>query len=61
MTNEEVENDTVDSMTYIASPKDPGRFKLSRNMTCHNLVRILRTCQLRSKLAPKAGVRYDGL
>lgn len=38
-----------------------GRTKLLRNIATRNPVRVLRSCDLASPLAPKAGLRYDGL
>jgi hypothetical protein len=35
--------------------------KLLRNVISREPVRVLRTSKLESKLAPVAGVRYDGL
>lgn len=48
---------------YHASLDDPGALKLSRTMTTDTpkIVRVLRSWKLRSPLAPKAGLRYDGL
>ena len=61
MTDNQAIDDTEGSTTYVASSTDNGRFKLTKNMTDHNLVRVLRTFRLNSKLAPEGGVRYDGL
>ena len=51
------------TFTYHAALDDPGAFKLTKTMTSDTdkIVRILRSWKLRSKLAPKAGLRYDGL
>ncbi|KAL6720512.1 hypothetical protein ACLMJK_002436 [Lecanora helva] len=51
------------TFTYHASLSDPGALKLTKTMTTdtEKIVRVLRSWKLRSKLAPKAGLRYDGL
>lgn len=48
---------------YRAALHDPGVFKLTKTMTTNTekIVRVLRSWKLRSNLAPKAGLRYDGL
>jgi len=48
---------------YRAALHDPGVFKLTKTMTTNTekIVRVLRSWKLRSHLAPKAGLRYDGL
>ena len=48
---------------YRAALHDPGVFKLTKTMITNTekVVRVLRSWKLRSKLAPKAGLRYDGL
>lgn len=48
---------------YRAALHDPGVFKLTKTMTTNTekIVRVLRSWKLRSDLAPKAGLRYDGL
>ncbi len=59
--DEEVDTGTEDMMLYKASSRDPGTFRLMRNITTRASVRILRTWRMNSTRAPKAGVRYDGL
>lgn len=51
------------TFVYRAALHDPGVFKLTKTMTTNTekVVRVLRSWKLRSKLAPKAGLRYDGL
>lgn len=51
------------TFAYHAALDDPGAFKLTKTMTSDTgkIVRVLRSWKLRSKLAPKAGLRYDGL
>ncbi len=50
---------------YQAAVDDPGVFKLTKTMLRadpdEKVVRVLRSWKLRSKVAPKAGLRYDGL
>ena len=50
---------------YQAAVDDPGVFKLTKTMLRadpdEKVVRVLRSWKLRSKIAPKAGLRYDGL
>ena len=48
---------------YHATPNNPIAFKLTKTMISDTdkVVRGLRSYKLRSKLAPKAGLRYDGL
>lgn len=50
---------------YKAAINDPGVFKLTKTMLREDpnekVVRVLRSWKLRSKSAPKAGLRYDGL
>ena len=38
-----------------------GVLSLMRNMRNHMTVRLMRSWKLRSPLAPRCGVRYDGL
>lgn len=51
------------TFVYHAALDDPGALKLTKTMTSdtEKVVRVLRSWKLRSKLAPKAGLRYDGL
>jgi hypothetical protein len=53
------------SFQYHALKGEPNGFMLSKTMTKtdpeEKVVRVLRSWRLRSKLAPKGGVRYDGL
>ena len=51
------------TFVYHAALDDPGALKLMKTMTndTEKIVRVLRSWKLRSKLAPKAGLRYDGL
>ena len=58
---DEMSTTSKDVIKYRSSPNDPGRLQLSRNMTSKSLVRIVRSYKLKSNLAPKAGLRYDGL
>ncbi|KAL9028186.1 MAG: hypothetical protein Q9196_003410 [Gyalolechia fulgens] len=52
-----------DSCSYIPDPGDPGVFKLMAtiNGEKRNPVRVIRSWRLDSRLAPTAGIRYDGL
>ena len=62
MTNgEEIESGREGVVFYKASSNDPGRFPLMKNITSRAPVRVLRTWKLKSTLAPKGGIRYDGL
>ena len=50
---------------YRAEVDDPSVFRLTKTMLREDpeekVVRVLRSWRLRSKIAPKAGLRYDGL
>lgn len=50
---------------YMAAVDDPGVWRLTKTMLREDpeekVVRVLRSWRLRSKIAPKAGLRYDGL
>ena len=50
---------------YRAAVDDPSVFRLTKTMLREDpeekVVRVLRSWRLRSKIAPKAGLRYDGL
>ena len=48
---------------FHAALDDPGVLKMTKTMSSDTdpVVRLLRSWKLRSKLAPKAGLRYDGL
>lgn len=50
---------------YEAAVSDPGVFRLTKTMLREDheekVVRVLRSWKLKSKIAPKAGLRYDGL
>lgn len=50
---------------YKAEADDPGVWRLTKTMLREDpeekVVRVLRSWRLRSKIAPKAGLRYDGL
>ncbi|MCJ1378322.1 hypothetical protein MMC17_001419 [Xylographa soralifera] len=59
--NEEVKTSEENIFRYWASPKDPGCLQLMKNVHSRKLVRVLRSWRLYSSLAPKAGLRYDGL
>ncbi len=58
---EEIDTGRVGVTLYQASSTDPGRFRLMKNITSRAKVRVLRTWRLKSRWAPKAGLRYDGL
>ena len=59
--NEEVETNDENIFRYWASQKDLGCLQLMKNVHSREMVRVLRSWRLYSGLAPKAGVRYDGL
>ena len=50
---------------YQVADDDPGPWKLTKlffsDQISHKVVRVLRSYKLHSPLAPKAGLRYDGL
>lgn len=50
---------------YMAAVDDPGVWRLTKTMLREDaeekVVRVLRSWRLRSKIAPRAGLRYDGL
>ncbi|KAL9584001.1 MAG: hypothetical protein Q9212_002384 [Teloschistes hypoglaucus] len=52
-----------DSFSYAPHSSDPGIFKLMAtiNGEQRKVVRVLRSWKLRSPLAPRVGLRYDGL
>lgn len=55
---------TTDGLTrYSTTGADPGVFKLTNTIMSdvRGVVRVLRSWKLRSKIAPVAGLRYDGL
>ena len=58
---EEIESGREGIVLYKASSRDPGRYQLMKNLSSRAPVRILRSWKLKSTLAPKAGIRYDGL
>lgn len=55
--------DSVDRQTTRFTPRegDPGIPKLRKESLARNSVRVLRSAKLTSVMAPKAGLRYDGL
>ena len=55
--------DSVERRTIRFTPQegDPGIPKLRREYTSRQPIRVLRSARLMSSLAPKAGLRYDGL
>ncbi|KAF2194884.1 hypothetical protein K469DRAFT_650869, partial [Zopfia rhizophila CBS 207.26] len=60
--SDEVEGPTPSNFTYRCHRKDKGRFRLtSADFKSRYLVRVLRSHNLNSLWAPRAGVRYDGL
>ncbi|MCJ1387372.1 hypothetical protein MMC18_000215 [Xylographa bjoerkii] len=59
--NEEVEIGEENMFRYWASHKESGCLQLIKNVHSRGLVRVLRGWRLCSRLAPKAGLRYDGL
>ncbi len=64
MKDEEESLTTTDGLTrYLTSGSDPGVFKLTKSIASNvrGVVRVLRSWRLRSRLAPVAGLRYDGL
>lgn len=55
---------TTEGLTrYFTTGADPGVFKLTNTIRSdvRGVVRVLRSWKLRSKIAPVAGLRYDGL
>lgn len=63
--NCEVDLGRDQAIRYTAAVNDPGVFRLTKTMQHEDpdqkVVRVLRSWKLRSKIAPKAGLRYDGL
>ena len=63
--NCEVDLGRDQAIRYTAAVDDPGVFRLTKTMQHEDpdqkVVRVLRSWKLRSKIAPKAGLRYDGL
>ena len=63
--NCEVDLGRDQAIRYTAAINDPGVFRLTKTMqhedSNQKVVRVLRSWKLRSKIAPKAGLRYDGL
>ena len=63
--NCEVDLGRDQAIRYTAAVDDPGVFRLTKTMQHEDpdqkVVRVLRSWKLRSKMAPKAGLRYDGL
>ena len=55
--------DNVDRQITRFTPTegDPGIAKLRKESLARRSVRVLRSSKLKSALAPKAGLRYDGL
>ena len=55
--------ESVDRQITRFTPRegDPGIAKLRKESLTRNAVRVLRSAKMTSPLAPKAGVRYDGL
>ena len=55
--------DSVDRQITRFTPRedDPGIAKLRKESLTRNAVRVLRSAKMTSPLAPKAGLRYDGL
>ena len=58
---EELETSTENLVKYRTSQMDPGCFKLMKNLSSRQPVRVLRSWRMSSKWKPKAGLRYDGL
>ncbi|KAI9049213.1 hypothetical protein LZ554_007060 [Drepanopeziza brunnea f. sp. 'monogermtubi'] len=59
LTGQEVNGPTLNLIDYTKVGKKQDMF--FSLMTCRHPIRILRGCNLRSKWAPAAGIRYDGL
>lgn len=55
--------ESVDRKITRFTPRedDPGIAKLRKESLTRNAVRVLRSGKMTSPLAPKAGLRYDGL
>ena len=49
------------SIRFLPTPGDPGIHKLTREISRRNGIRVMRMAKLKSPLAPRVGVRYDGL
>ncbi|KAJ5043047.1 uncharacterized protein L3040_004435 [Drepanopeziza brunnea f. sp. 'multigermtubi'] len=59
LTGQEVNGPTLNLIDYTKVGKKQDMF--FSLMSCRHPIRILRGCNLRSKWAPAAGIRYDGL
>ena len=46
---------------FTPTPGDPGIAQLRKEILTGNGVRVLRLAKLKSALAPRVGLRYDGL
>lgn len=46
---------------FVAPLGDPGIAKLRKEILTGNGIRVLRMANLKSPLAPRVGLRYDGL
>ena len=46
---------------FTPMPGDPGIVQLRKEILTGNAVRVLRLAKLKSTLAPRVGLRYDGL
>ena len=55
---DEVERNTT---RFTPTPGDPGIAQLRKEILTGNGVRVLRMAKLKSALAPRVGLRYDGL
>ena len=55
--------DSVERNTthFTPTPGDPGIAQLRKEILTGNVVRVLRLAKLKSPLAPRVGLRYDGL
>lgn len=55
--------DTIERNTtrFTPTPCDPGIAQLRKEILTRNAVRVLRLAKLKSALAPRVGLRYDGL
>ena len=58
---DELETGKESMIKYRSSQRDPGCFKLMKNIESRQLVRVLRSWRLSSKWRPRAGLRYEGL
>ena len=56
-----IDNVERNTTRFTPTPGDPGIAQLRKEILTGNAVRVLRLAKLKSALAPRVGLRYDGL